>query len=76
MPLKFKIIHHRTGYLNPADDMKPTMVDVEIRRDPLTDDRSRILSFRLRTLGKLEATCAAIAPSRMTKMRCSYQSAT
>ncbi|MFH2128328.1 MAG: hypothetical protein ABIK12_17570 [Pseudomonadota bacterium] len=54
MPLKFNITHHRTGYLNPADDMKPTSVDVEIRRDPLTDDRSRILSFRLRTLGKLD----------------------
>ncbi|MCB2192207.1 MAG: hypothetical protein KQI62_11615 [Deltaproteobacteria bacterium] len=54
MPLKFKITHHQTGYLNPADDMKPTHVDVEIRRDPLTDDRSRILSFRLRSLGKLD----------------------
>lgn len=54
MPLKFNITHHRTGYLNPADDMKPTQVDVEIRRDPLTGDRSRILSFRLRSLGKLD----------------------
>ncbi len=54
MPLQFSIVHHQTSYLNPFDEFKPTSVDVEIRRDPLTDDRSRILSFRLRSLGQLD----------------------
>ncbi|MBU1450195.1 MAG: hypothetical protein KKB57_06910 [Proteobacteria bacterium] len=54
MPLKFSITHHQTGFLSPFDGFKPTQVDVDIRRDPLTGDRSRILSYRLRSLGKLD----------------------
>ena len=54
MPLKFSIAQHKTGYLNPNNELEPNYVSVELRRDPLTGDRSRILGFRLRSLGKFD----------------------
>jgi len=54
MPLQFKRRTRTTAFLNPFEDFKPSEVAVEIRDDPLSRHRSRILSFRFKSLGKLD----------------------
>jgi UDPglucose--hexose-1-phosphate uridylyltransferase len=39
-------------FLSPFNEFKPTTVTIEIRRDPVTPHRARILSFRFRDLAK------------------------
>jgi UDPglucose--hexose-1-phosphate uridylyltransferase len=39
-------------FLSPFNEFKPTTVAIEVRRDPLTPHRARILSFRYRGLVK------------------------
>ncbi|MCF8032883.1 MAG: hypothetical protein K9K66_07715 [Desulfarculaceae bacterium] len=54
MSFKFIQTPRKTAFLNPFDQFKPTEVEVDLRFDPLTGDRSRILSFRFKTLGKMD----------------------
>ncbi|MCB2228326.1 MAG: hypothetical protein KQH53_16720 [Desulfarculaceae bacterium] len=54
MSFKFVSKPRKTAFLSPFDDFKPTEVSVDLRFDPLTGYRSRILSFRFKSLGKLD----------------------
>lgn len=54
MPLKFRTIRRQCSFLDPFRDFAPSQVDMELRRDPLSGDRSRILPFRYRDLGALD----------------------
>jgi galactose-1-phosphate uridylyltransferase len=54
MPLKFSQTRQYASFLNPFNDFRPSRVEVDIRRDPLTGDCSRILAFRFKSLGKLD----------------------
>ncbi len=54
MPLKFISTYRRASFLDPFNNFQPTTREVEIRRDPLTGDITRILAFRLRDLGTID----------------------
>lgn len=41
-------------FLSPFNEFKPTTVSIEVRQDPLTAHRVRILSFRYRSLAKTD----------------------
>ena len=54
MPLKFQATHAKSRFLDPFNKFAPKEVEVDIRSDPLSGDRSRILAFRYRDLGKID----------------------
>lgn len=54
MPLKFQSALTKSSFLDPFADFAPKEVEVDIRTDPLSGDRSRILAFRYRDLGKID----------------------
>ncbi|RJX31929.1 MAG: hypothetical protein C4525_11175 [Desulfarculus sp.] len=54
MPLKFHARRHQSSFLDPFRNFAPSRVEVELRIDPLSGDRSRILSFRYRDLGRVD----------------------
>lgn len=54
MPLRLFSQRHQSSFLDPFADFQPKQVEVELRTDPLSGDRSRILSFRYRDLGQID----------------------
>ena len=54
MSFNFSQTERKTSFLDPFNQFKPTEVSVDVRTDPLTQDRSRILSFRFKSLGEID----------------------
>ena len=52
MAIRFYKQKTTSTFLSPFNEFKPTTVTIEIRQDPLTPHRARILSFRYRSLVK------------------------
>ena len=52
MGIPFSKIETISNFLSPLNEFKPTTVKIEIRRDPLTPHRTRIVPFRFRILAK------------------------
>jgi galactose-1-phosphate uridylyltransferase len=65
--MKFEAIRKEAVILNPAKDMEPRAVPIEVRRDPLTGRSARICHFRLLRwekpdIGKIVAGTEAFCP--------------
>lgn len=54
MALKFQTTLRGAAFLDPFSGFQPRRVTVEVRRDPLFGDTSRILPFRRRDLGSVD----------------------
>lgn len=54
MALDFQVTHRSASFLDPFKDFEPRTYTVEVRRDPLFGDTSRILIFRRRDLGPID----------------------
>lgn len=54
MELKFEIARSRARFLDPFKKFATTELDIETRKDPLSGDSTRVLSFRARPLGPID----------------------
>ncbi|MFH1034557.1 MAG: hypothetical protein V1806_08630 [Pseudomonadota bacterium] len=52
--LKFDIARAQTRFLDPFNKFEPTTLVIETRKDPLSGDQARVLSFRARPLGPID----------------------
>ena len=69
MSLKFAITRRKSSFLDPFNDFKPAKLTVEVRTDPLSGHRARVLSFRARDLGAVDH---GVYIERAAKMRCPF----
>lgn len=54
MPLKFAVSRRRASFLNPFDKFNRSDLTFEVRTDPLTGHKARILPFRVKDLGRVD----------------------
>jgi galactose-1-phosphate uridylyltransferase len=77
--MNFEAVKKEAVILNPAKDMQPRTIPIEVRRDPLTGRTSRICHFRLlawqkpdidKIVAGTEALCPFCADKVMTATPC------
>jgi len=69
MGIRFSKQEATSSFLSPLNDFKPTTVKIEIRRDPLTPHRTRIVPFRFRNLVKADLSSLV---EQSLKMGCPF----